>query len=76
MKYLYFIILILMTSYDLNTGSARPYVVFLFMGGGQGIKPFITPFGTGDRRVSQSIESYLAMSIGCTNETNWKELIS
>ena len=25
-----------------------PYVVFLFMGGGQGIKPFITPFGTGD----------------------------
>lgn len=29
-------------------GLRRPYVVFLFMGGGQGIKQFITSSGTGD----------------------------
>lgn len=31
----------------LNQGG-RPYVVCLFMGGGQRKKPFIKPFGTGD----------------------------
>lgn len=61
----------------MNQGGLRgPYVVFLFMGGRQRIKPFIKRFGTGDEESfkdlfknhfvegGRSIEPYFPMSIG------------